>query len=59
MFIQHQPVLGIEIKHADTLDGQMRHIDGEVVQQCRLAAQHQFLLYFDPGHPARGQCDDL
>lgn len=40
MVVLDQPVSGVEVKHTHALDGEMRHIDGEVIDQRLPAAEH-------------------
>jgi hypothetical protein len=54
MVIIDQAVLGIEIQHPHPFHRQMRHIDGEVIDQRLPGSQHRPLDNLTPRHPPGG-----
>jgi len=54
-----QHVLGVQVEHPDPLDGEMGHVDRQVVDQRLPRGQHRLLANLRPGHPPRRQRDDV
>jgi hypothetical protein len=52
--VEQQSVLGVEIEHAHPFVVEVRHIDGEIVDQRLPARQHRHFLHLRTGQAPRG-----
>ncbi len=57
--VEDQHVAGIEIEHAHAFDRQVRHVDGEIVDQRLPRSDHRRLAHFLAGKACGGDGDDL